>query len=365
MLGESRWKGVTVKRTEAEKLLGGHATGILTLEERKILFAAALERQDIFDALADEEALRELLADPAAREALLAALAPAATPKVVPFWRRTGVLGAAASLLVAATAGLVYLRSPAKLPPPLPQASSKAPAVNAAETLAAAPPAELVRKTVPNSSAKDIAAKPSGTAASVPSPPPPSPPSSVLSTAGAQAASVEERTRAQAEFRRAEAQDKLARKAESPWPTAALMEVAGAMAPSPSAAPPAKALAKAKAGGAARQDAAAMPVAPRWALEAQPEGTTRVTITAPRAAQVVLLRRGSLGNEVLKLRAVPAAGEEAMVLWRGEVHLAAGDALDLYLLKAPVADPAQLPATGPMDGYRVRIHPPPRKDPTP
>ena len=47
MLGESRWKGVTVKRTEAEKLLGGHATGILTLEERKILFAAALERQDM------------------------------------------------------------------------------------------------------------------------------------------------------------------------------------------------------------------------------------------------------------------------------------------------------------------------------
>ena len=42
---------------------------------------------------------------------VLAALAPIA-PKVVPLWRRPGLLAAAASLLVGTTAGLVYLRSP-------------------------------------------------------------------------------------------------------------------------------------------------------------------------------------------------------------------------------------------------------------
>ncbi|HEX4846198.1 MAG TPA: hypothetical protein VFV26_08265, partial [Geothrix sp.] len=109
-----------MKRAEAEKLLGGYATGTLTESERRMLCEAALAHQDLFDALADEEALRELLADPAARAQLLAALAPSselAPPKVVPFWRRPGVIGAAAGLLVATTAGLVVLRSPEGVPP--------------------------------------------------------------------------------------------------------------------------------------------------------------------------------------------------------------------------------------------------------
>jgi hypothetical protein len=59
---------------EAELLLGGYATGILTDQERKALFDSALGNQALFDALADEEALRDLLADPGARAELLRAV---------------------------------------------------------------------------------------------------------------------------------------------------------------------------------------------------------------------------------------------------------------------------------------------------
>ncbi|MEZ5401031.1 MAG: hypothetical protein R2729_15275 [Bryobacteraceae bacterium] len=62
---------------EAQNLLGGYATGTLTEAERKILFQAALDDQDLFDALADEEALRELLTDPAVRRRLVNVLATA------------------------------------------------------------------------------------------------------------------------------------------------------------------------------------------------------------------------------------------------------------------------------------------------
>ena len=63
-----------MKPEEAEKLLGGYAAGTLTPEERRSLFAAALEDQQLYEALVREEPLRELLADPAARRNLLAAL---------------------------------------------------------------------------------------------------------------------------------------------------------------------------------------------------------------------------------------------------------------------------------------------------
>jgi hypothetical protein len=59
---------------DAEKLIGGYATGTLSEAERNALFAEALNNQTLFDALANEEALRELLADPVARRQLLATL---------------------------------------------------------------------------------------------------------------------------------------------------------------------------------------------------------------------------------------------------------------------------------------------------
>ncbi|ALA57489.1 hypothetical protein [Nitrospira moscoviensis] len=59
---------------DLEKLLGGFAADTLTSEERRLLYRAALEDQQLFNSLADEQALKELLADPAVRRRLLHAL---------------------------------------------------------------------------------------------------------------------------------------------------------------------------------------------------------------------------------------------------------------------------------------------------
>ena len=93
-------------REQAEKLLGGYATGTLTDEEQSALFAAALEHQELFDALADEEALRELLADPAARRRLLNELPE--PRRRLRFWQPIYV-GLAASLAGAAILGVGLL----------------------------------------------------------------------------------------------------------------------------------------------------------------------------------------------------------------------------------------------------------------
>lgn len=72
-------------REEAQKLIGGYATGSLTESERASLFNAALEDQDLFDELAAEHSLKELIDSPGARDRLVAALTPetAGQPKRV------------------------------------------------------------------------------------------------------------------------------------------------------------------------------------------------------------------------------------------------------------------------------------------
>ncbi|HEX7552057.1 MAG TPA: hypothetical protein VF378_00765 [Geothrix sp.] len=369
-----------MKRREAEKLLGGYATGTLTEAERSRLFAAALEQQAIFEALLDEEALRELLADPAAKAQLLTALAAPATPKIVPFWRRTGVLGAAASLIVAATAGLAYLRSPNAMQSVARSEAAKEPASKAVEapvtkaaeapaTVAAAASAggkaapELPRKAAPAAPTRDAdqprqeALTPVAPAAPVAQATAPAaalaPHGVVASATGAGVPVAEDsaRLKERMDFRRAEARDQLDKKvvASRAGAAAAVEVMAQAAEPAPTAA-------KAKAVGGLAMNAAASPATPTWALEAQPDGHTRVTVTAPRGRPVTLLRRGSAGVEVLPLQASADRGK-ALVQWRAELRLAAGDALDLYLLNAPVAEPAQLPETGPVDGFRARIYP--------
>jgi hypothetical protein len=373
-------------RSAAERLLGGYATGTLTADERRALFTAALGHQAIFDALMDEEILRELLADPEAKARLLAALATA--PKVVPFWRRTGVLGAAASLIVAATAGLAYLRSPnamrSVVRPEARQEAKSEPAAKAAEapaTLATAAPAakattastakatvasaagqaspELQRQAAPAGRTGDAdQPRQKAVAPLAPAPPAPAtapaPQSMTASAAGAPIAEDSARLQEKADYRRAVARDQLAKKTEARPTAAAVAEVAAeVVAPATEPAPTA---AKAKALGGLAMNAAAFSSAPTWALEAQPDGSTRVTVSVPRGRSVVLLRRGLAGVEVLPLQASDDRGK-ALVLWRVELRLAAGDVLDLYLLNAPVVEPAKLPETGPVDGFRARIHP--------
>ena len=343
-----------MNRTEAEQLLGGHATGTLTKAERSLLFAAALDHQELFDALADQEGLRELLADPAARAQLLAALVPA-VPKVVPFWRRPGLLAAAASLLVGTTAGLVYLRSPeaGRVPALLeaPKAAPKlveAPAPVAPQALP--PPAAARPKVVLAPSPEEAARR------------------NVQATTQAQETQWAEAPRPAA---LALQEAPLAKQAEASPRVEAAQDraravpggvvgdgvggvIGGARAATASAPPPAKAKRDlAEAGSAVSQ--------PHWTLEARPDGTTLVTVTGRRSAHAVLLKRGAGGIGVLGLEAFGEPGG-GRALWRRLLRLEAGDVLDLYLLNAPVADPASLPATGPVDGFRARIHPP-VKDP--
>ncbi|HJV49129.1 MAG TPA: hypothetical protein VJ549_07635 [Geothrix sp.] len=365
-----------MKPVEAEKLLGGYATGTLTESERQALFVAALEHQEIFDALADEEALRELLADPASKAQLLAALAPAAS-KVRPFWRRLDVLGAAASLLVAATAGLVYLRSPEKTPPPLQSGTERVPAVKseapAAKAASPAPDAEAsTQQRRPAARAREVPVSLGGAAASGTSPLPAPPPEPAQAPQPKAIQALSDTA--------AKAPEPTAKKAEAVRSAAAVAEVVASpavpetrqnLAPGVpggvvggvvgGVATRSSAPAKSKEVRLEAGDQRAPTFLPTWTLDLQPDGTTAVRVKAPRGRQVVLLKRGSGQAEALTLRA--AEGDSTSQSWRVEVRLGAGDALDLYVLAHPVADPAALPETGPVDGFRARIHPSEKKTP--
>jgi hypothetical protein len=358
-----------MKHAEAEKLLGGYATGTLTEAERRTLFEAALERQDLFDALADEEALRELLADPAARAHLLSALAPVVSPKVVPFYRHPGLLGAAASLIVAATAGLAYLRSPGTSLPAARQETAKSAPTGTAKAGEAPVPAQPLAQApaqlqpqvapawkVPPATGPEESAspRPVPTPAAVPTLAPAPPPASRVAAAEAQAGAEDA------------AREDRAQKAErsrpvvalaAPAPAAAVVEVLGQVAGAPAMA---KAMASDRAERKVAENEGAR-LAPTWSLEPQPDGITRVLVTAARGAEVSVLRRTASGVEVLKLRVVQDR-PHAPVRWVGQVRLGPGDVLDLYLMKGPVADPAKLPETGPVEGFRARIHPAEGKD---
>jgi hypothetical protein len=95
-----------MSREEIQKLLGGYATDTLSEAERRALFEAALEDQELFDALAKEQALREVFEDPAARAQLVSALGPPHEPFAARAWRwlrhpaTLAVAGGLATLLI-------------------------------------------------------------------------------------------------------------------------------------------------------------------------------------------------------------------------------------------------------------------------
>ena len=74
---------------EIRKLLGGYATNALTKDERRILFEAALDDQELFNALQNEDALRELLEDPVTRGLVRSALGR----RRPGFWSRRWIYG--------------------------------------------------------------------------------------------------------------------------------------------------------------------------------------------------------------------------------------------------------------------------------
>jgi hypothetical protein len=101
---------------ELETLLGGFAADTLTAEERKLLYSAALQDQQLFNALADEQALKELLSNPDVRRRLLASLEQkrASSSSVSSSWfewlRRPAGLAFAGSLTAAALAVVLGVR---------------------------------------------------------------------------------------------------------------------------------------------------------------------------------------------------------------------------------------------------------------
>jgi hypothetical protein len=87
---------------DIRKLLGGYATNALSADERRVLFEAALEDQELFNALQNEDALRELLADPLLRDQVRSALeTPAIARRRPHFWSRRWVFGVAIPAMVA------------------------------------------------------------------------------------------------------------------------------------------------------------------------------------------------------------------------------------------------------------------------
>jgi hypothetical protein len=98
---------------QARKLLGGYATNSLTEAERKALFEAALDDQELFDALQQEEALKELLADPVSRNQVQQALAQAPAPGATgaAWWSRSWVWGGLTGAAAAAVMIVAVIRS--------------------------------------------------------------------------------------------------------------------------------------------------------------------------------------------------------------------------------------------------------------
>ncbi|MFM2125141.1 MAG: hypothetical protein RL328_1592 [Acidobacteriota bacterium] len=131
-------------RDEARKLLGGYATGTLTEAERKLLFDAALDDQDLFDELAAEQALKELIEEPGVRGRLIAALEPKKQRAWWP-WAVAVTMAGLATIAVwvarqpEATQQVAVNTAPAELPSPAPAAP--VPEVRKVERAVSAPAA--------------------------------------------------------------------------------------------------------------------------------------------------------------------------------------------------------------------------------
>jgi len=330
---------------EAEKLLGGYATGTLSAQEKTELFTAALKHQELFDALADEEALRELLADPKARQQLLELLEE--EPKVVPFWRRRAVMGVAAGLMLLVTTTLLVQRQPEIL-----RHASSTEAPKPAEQPAA--PELLKGEAGPVQSRIPSVKSPGRT-------------ESVLPGKAKEGLAVPDTLRSEDQ-----SMEKGTLNAPSPAGGAA-----GVMAkPAPTvqlpAAPAAPrenvemmaearadlaATAKAEKQGAAKKLAAdrrSGPVPPICTLIRLEDGRSRLTVVWPGEEHLYVLQRAHGAISVLPAsRTTPLAGglvECVFVFPREGI-------VDIYRLHAACPQPEQLPTEGPVDGHHQRLRP--------
>ncbi len=99
-----------MRDAEIERLLGGYATNTLTDAERAVLFAAAIDDQELFNALEDEQALRELLEDGGSRRMIAAALAARQPVRTLSWFRTPWAWGAMACATAGLAIGFVLLQ---------------------------------------------------------------------------------------------------------------------------------------------------------------------------------------------------------------------------------------------------------------
>src|SRR6266567_1780744 len=131
---------------EIRKLLGGHATNTLTDAERKVLFEAALDNQELFNAMQEEQALKDLLSDRVSREQVRQALtAPPTAKRAAAWWSQWWAWGSAASAVVAAILIVTIIKwNPGT---PQPQEVAATPVMRPADQ----PPASLTKAAPPAS----------------------------------------------------------------------------------------------------------------------------------------------------------------------------------------------------------------------
>lgn len=321
-----------MKHSDAEKLLGGFAAGILTEEEKGLLFSAALENQELFDALADEEALREFLADPDIRRHLLALMEEANPRNVVPFWRRPLPLGLAASLFALVTTSLALWQRERPAP-------SKP-----------APVAETQREATAGATL--------GGGSSLSHPAPGTSPTRSQSKAG-----VPQQAPAPSTEQPAAVSEQLERKAEALADHAPAFQKLAAAKPQPvvgavSGADTREAAAQASlsagiASGVAAESGESLSP-PSHVLERLEGGAFRLTITWVTGNHLYVVKRTPVG--AFWLRPISTSPNQAgRTVSTFEFRADAKDQVDLYVLAQPAADPKALPAEGAIEGYRKRV----------
>jgi hypothetical protein len=113
-------------------LLGRYATGSLTEEERKRLFDAAIDDQELFEQLLQEQDIKQLLDQPGARERMIHALEP---PRRKTAW----IFGIAATAALSVVL-MVMLMRPAPKPPQIAETKVPPPPSTAVQTESAPAP---------------------------------------------------------------------------------------------------------------------------------------------------------------------------------------------------------------------------------
>jgi hypothetical protein len=330
-----------MNRPEAERMLGGYATGTLTDAEKRALFAAALEHQELFEALFDEEALRELLEDPEARKQLLAVLPQQEPCKPLKLWRRPVFMGLAASLFALVTTSLLVWRSPLLRSLPATPSEIGTPAQQAILQDKSEPATSSPAPRQPESPLKAKAAGKAQLADRA---------ESGVSKAAPVALEVFPRAEDKKERKDTEIVTALPKLAKAPE-LSRRAEPVGAMV---AEARRAKNAEDSMQAGAGISETEASPF--RSTLERLPGGQARLKVTWGPRGQLYVLKRTTTATTVVSPREA-ISGKPGMKTTLFELALGESDALDVYVLTETVVDPGSLSATGPIQGQRRRVYP--------